>query len=297
MFEEDLEEYIYFMKIEKGLSENTIVSYRRDLIHYFNYLKQKNIDDWSKVDRFMLIDYLATLEEEGKSPNSIIRCVSSLRKFHQFLKQEKRTENDPMLHIETPKKATVLPKVLSYGEVERLINFPDTSTILGRRDRALLEMMYATGLRVSELTHLKMSDLHLDLQLIQTVGKGGKERIIPLGETARSWVEEYLALSRPFLLKKAEDSPYLFLNHRGGALTRQGVWKNLKKIVREAGIHKQVTPHTLRHSFATHLLENGADLRIVQELLGHSDISTTQIYTHISKKRLTSVYQQYHPRA
>ena len=294
---EDLEEYVYYMKIERGLSANTVESYQRDILSYLSYLVKQKIDEWDRTDRFVILNYLRVLEEEKKSPNTIIRIVSSLRKFHQFLKQEKKMQEDPMQHIDTPKKASVLPKVMSYEEVENLLTIPDVKTTLGMRDRTLLEVMYATGLRVSELTNLKMDDLRLELELIQTIGKGDKERIIPIGETAVRWLEEYLALSRPLLLKKSEESHYVFLNHRGGQLTRQGVWKNIKKIVQKAGVTKHVTPHTLRHSFATHLLENGADLRIVQELLGHSDISTTQIYTHISKKRLSKVYQEYHPRA
>ena len=202
-----------------------------------------------------------------------------------------------MLHIDTPKKAGTLPSVLSFSQVEKLLQVPNTHTHLGRRDRTILEVMYATGLRVSELTHLKLNDLHLELGLIQTVGKGNKERILPIGEQAVMWLEEYLLLTRAHLERKDEPSEWVFLNHRGGQLSRQGVWKNIRKMVQAAGIQKEVTPHTLRHSFATHLLENGADLRIVQELLGHADISTTQIYTHISKKRLQSVYQNYHPRA
>lgn len=294
---EDIEEYQYFMKIERGLSANTIESYSRDIEHYVTYLHTQHHTDWKTVDRFAVLEYLQQLKEEGKSANTIIRTVSSLRKFHQFLKQEKRMDEDPMLYVDTPKKAGKLPKVLSYKEVEILLSIPDVHSVLGRRDRTLLEVMYATGLRVSELTHLKMEDLHLELGLIQTIGKGNKERIIPVGDTAVRWLEEYLLLSRSQLEKKSTPSAYVFLNHRGGQLTRQGVWKNVRKMVQMAGIKKDVSPHTLRHSFATHILENGADLRIVQELLGHADISTTQIYTHISKKRLSAVYQQYHPRA
>ena len=292
-----MEEYQYFMTIERGLSPNTIESYSRDITHYLAYLNQRGHMGWKDVDRFVILDYLHQLKTEKKSPNTIIRVVSSLRKFHQFLKQEKRMEEDPMLYIDTPKKASTLPKVLSLQQVERLLAVPDEHTHLGRRDKTILEVMYATGLRVSELTNLKMGDLHLELGLIQTVGKGNKERILPIGDTAIQCIEEYLSLTRSQLEKKNESSEWVFLNHRGGKLSRQGVWKNIRKIVQQAGIQKEVTPHTLRHSFATHLLENGADLRIVQELLGHADISTTQIYTHISKKRLKSVYQNYHPRA
>ena len=201
-----------------------------------------------------------------------------------------------MQHIKRPKKGVQLPKTLTLEEIETLIQTPDTTTALGLRDRAVLEVMYASGLRVSELTHLKLDDLRLELGLIQTIGKGDKERIIPLGDHAIYWIEQYLEKARPELVQDSS-VPYLFLNHRGGGFSRQGIWKNLNQHVLTAGIQKNVTPHMLRHSFATHLLENGADLRIVQELLGHADISTTQIYTHVSKQRMSEVYQQYFPRA
>jgi integrase/recombinase XerD len=199
--------------------------------------------------------------------------------------------------VETPKKAKQLPTVLSTSEIERLLEVPDVTTHLGMRDRAILEMMYATGMRVSEIANLLLDDLHLSMEFIQTKGKGGKERIIPIGEIAIEWLENYLYDSRPYLEDEKKSNTYVFLNYKGGSLSRQGLWKNIKQIVADAGITKKVSPHTLRHSFATHLLENGANLRIVQELLGHSDISTTQIYTHVSKKRLSEVYDKYHPRA
>lgn len=204
-----------------------------------------------------------------------------------------------MQYVDTPKKTQRLPKTLSVAEVEKIIEMPDTTTSLGIRDRAILEVMYATGLRVTELISLKLDDLHLSLGLIQTVGKGDKERIIPLGDLAINWINEYLEKSRPELVYRSgnRDNPYLFLNYKGRQFSRQGIWKNLKIYVVQAGIQKDVTPHTLRHSFATHLLENGADLRVVQELLGHADISTTQIYTHITKQRMADVYKKYFPRA
>lgn len=295
--EDDLKEYLHFLTIERGLSKNTIESYRRDLVHYLDYLNEHQIASWNELDRYFVLSFLQQLKDEEKAAGTIIRMVSSLRKFHQFLKQERLSEIDPMLHIDTPKKAQTLPKILSMKEVEKLIETPDTNTTLGLRDRAMLEVMYATGLRVTELTELRLTDLHLSLGLIQTIGKGDKERIIPLGDLAIEWIEKYLRYSRVKLEKSGKRTPYLFLNHHGGGLTRQGVWKNLKKLVLLAGIEKEVTPHTLRHSFATHLLENGADLRVVQELLGHVDISTTQIYTHITKKRMTEVYKTHHPRA
>lgn len=294
---EDLEEYIRYLQIERGLADNTIESYKRDLNQYLVYLEKNELRDWEKIDRYTILSFMQELKETKKSSATVIRMVSSLRKFHQYLKQEQRSSVDPMLHIDTPKKAHHLPKVLSMTEVEKLIETPNTNEILGLRDRAILEVMYATGLRVTELTELKMDDLHLSLGLIQTIGKGDKERIIPIGDLAIKWIENYLKYSRNKLEKPSKRSPYLFLNHHGRKLTRQGIWKNLGALVKKAGIKKEVTPHTLRHSFATHLLENGADLRVVQELLGHSDISTTQIYTHITKQRMAKVYKTYHPRA
>ncbi|WP_313466970.1 site-specific tyrosine recombinase XerD [Carnobacterium sp.] len=295
--EEELAEYIRFLTIERGLSKNTTQSYQRDLKQYTCFLKEQKLDQWNDIDRYTVLAFLQQMKEEEKSAGTIIRMVSTLRQFHQFLKQEKISSVDPMLHIDTPKKAQTLPKILSMKEVERLIETPNTSETLGIRDRAILETMYATGLRVSELTELKLDDLHLSLGLIQTIGKGDKERIIPLGDLAIKWIETYLQHSRNRLERPNNRSSYVFLNHHGQKLTRQGIWKNLKAMVQKAGIEKEVTPHTLRHSFATHLLENGADLRTVQELLGHSDISTTQIYTHITTHRMSSVYKTYHPRA
>ncbi|MFC6348031.1 site-specific tyrosine recombinase XerD [Vagococcus carniphilus] len=295
----EIEEYLHFLKIERGLSENTIQSYRRDLKQYDLFLKERNISTLEEIDRYIVLDFLEKLRNENKSSATIIRMVSTLRKYHQFLRQERFTDNDPMQHIDTPKKVQTLPKTLSIKEVEKIIESPDTSTVLGIRDRAILEVMYATGLRVTELITLKLDDLHLSLGLLQTLGKGDKERIIPLGDVAIKWIEIYLEKSRPELNAKntKENPPFLFLNYKGEGFSRQGIWKNLKVYVVEAGIEKEVTPHTLRHSFATHLLENGADLRVVQELLGHADISTTQIYTHISKKRMADVYKTYFPRA
>lgn len=294
---EDVEEYLRFLTIERGLSKNTIESYKRDIKQYLTFIAESKITDWDQIDRYIVLSFLQNLKEQKKSAGTIIRMISCLRRFHQFLKQEQLSKGDPMLHIDTPKKAQKLPKVLSIKEVDQLIETPNTGETLGLRDRAMLEVLYATGLRVSELTDLKLDDLHLSLGLIQTIGKGDKERIIPLGDMAIEWIEKYRRYSRSKLEKEGQRSPYLFLNHHGRKLTRQGVWKNLKIIVKKAGIEKEVTPHTLRHSFATHLLENGADLRVVQELLGHSDISTTQIYTHITKQRMSSVYKTYHPRA
>ncbi|EOR84911.1 site-specific tyrosine recombinase XerD [Latilactobacillus sakei] len=289
-----IQDYLHYLKIERGLSENTRQSYRQDLKQYQQFLVSQKLTSFTE-DRFIVLGFLQAQTTAKKAQSSITRSISTLRKFYQYLAREGRIQKDPMLQIDSPKQGRHLPAVLSSEEIERLLKTPDTSTPLGLRDRAILEVLYATGLRVSELVHLKLTDLHLSLGLIQTLGKGDKERIIPIGDVAVDWINQYLERSRN-RLTKGKDSPYLFVNFHGNGLTRQGIWKNLKVIVQAAGIDKDVTPHTLRHSFATVLLENGADLRIVQELLGHSDISTTQIYTHISKKHLTEVYQRSHPR-
>lgn len=285
-----------YLLVEKGLSQNTVSSYTRDLMKFKAYLEQQKLTDF-KQDRFVILNFLATLKAQAMANNSVIRMVSSLRKFYRFLLETEQITIDPMQQVDSPKKQQHLPQVLSQAEVKRLLAVPDTTTALGIRDRTILEVLYATGLRVSELTHLKLAELHLSLGLIQTLGKGDKERLIPIGDVAIEWIKRYLETSRPTFLKAGQSEPILFLNHYGRPFTRQGIWKSLKQMVRAAGIEKDITPHTLRHSFATHLLENGADLRVVQELLGHADISTTQIYTHVSQKHLREVYDRYHPRA
>lgn len=290
-----INDYLHTLKIERGLSENSLASYGRDL-RYFAAFLQENELTLPDAAQENVRAYLESLKENGRSTRSVARLISSLRGFYQYLHQLKVIDQNPMATIDSPKPARHLPEVLSLKETERLLEAPDTTKTLGIRDRAILEVMYATGLRVSELIHIQLADLHLAEGLIVTIGKGDKERLVPLGTQAIRWVEKYLADSRPLLLKGQRD-PFLFLNFHGRPLTRQGIWKNLQQTVRNAGINKRVTPHTLRHSFATHLLENGADLRTVQDLLGHADISTTQIYTHVSKKRLSDVYHAHFPRA
>lgn len=278
------------------MSTNTVASYHNDLKKFCQYLKLNKIVSFDKVTKQVVLDFLEAQTNKKIANASILRLITSLRKFFQYLIEEKIIDSNPLLLIDTPKKKTRLPEVLSLQEVDKLLQVPDTSKALGLRDRAMLEVMYATGLRVSEIANLRLADLHLELGIIQTIGKGQKERLVPIGDVAITWVGNYLKLSRPKLLKQKRNN-YLFLNFHGSKLTRQGIWKNLKAQVRQAGIEKNVTPHTLRHSFATHILENGADLRIVQELLGHADISTTQLYTHLSKKRLSAIYNNTHPRA
>ena len=289
-------DYLHYLKVERGLSENTIASYGIDLKLFLEYLRENEIPSFKQVNKEVIVNYMQAEKNNNKANSSILRSVSSLRKFFQYLAQEKIIEKDPMLLIDTPKKKQHLPQVLTKEEVEKLLHSPNTGQVLGLRDRAMLELMYATGLRISEIINLKLEDLHLTMGTLQTLGKGHKERIVPVGDEAIKWVNRYLEEARPKLLKQKR-SNYLFLNFHGNNLTRQGVWKNLKAEVRKAGIQKNITPHTLRHSFATHILENGADLRIVQELLGHADISTTQIYTHLSNKQLADIYNHAHPRA
>ncbi len=289
-------DFIHYLRVERGLSENTLKSYQIDLENTLTFLKRSR-SSWQDVDQYDLLNYLEKLQETNKSRNTIIRNVSSLREFFSYLVQFSFIKSDPMQKIDSPKKAKTLPDVLTVKEVNKLLSMPDTSKKLGIRDRAILETLYATGLRVSELVNLKLEDLHLPMSLIQVLGKGDKERIIPLNDVAIKWINRYFDDVRDQLLSKHPDSDAVFLNAHGRHMTRQSIWQMIKKYVKLAGIKRHVTPHTLRHSFATHLLENGADLRIVQELLGHANISTTQIYTHMSRKHLNEVYQKYHPRS
>ncbi|EUJ32907.1 integrase/recombinase XerD [Listeria floridensis FSL S10-1187] len=290
--------FLHFLTVERGLASNTLTAYKRDLHFFMLYLKEEEgIDDPAKVTRQEIVSFMNYAREAGKSPRTIARYIASLRSFFHFLLHDGKVAKDPMIQIETPKQRQSLPKVLNYQDVEKLLDAPDLGTMFGVRDKAMLEVLYATGLRVSELVHLKLDDLHLNMGFIQTIGKGNKERIIPLGKTAVAALEGYLESARPKFANQKARTDFVFLNHHGKGLTRQGFWKNLKQLTMKAGITKPITPHTLRHSFATHLLENGADLRSVQELLGHADISTTQIYTHVTKARLKDVYKQYHPRA
>ncbi|USS89607.1 site-specific tyrosine recombinase XerD [Fructilactobacillus cliffordii] len=293
---EDLENYLHYLVVERGLAANSVQSYRQDLTQFIDYLQQHHLTSWGVIDQFTILSYLEREKKTGKARNSVIHSVSSLRKFFQYLMRMKVITVDPMQKIATPKRGTHLPSVLTDQEVQRLLAVPDVQKKLGLRDRAILEVLYATGLRVSELVNLKLQDLHLEMHLIQTLGKGNKERIVPIDDVAIEWLTRYLDTARSELLKQTANA-YVFLNAHGHQLSRQSVWKMLKQMAVAAVIQKNITPHTLRHTFATHLLENGADLRTVQELLGHADISTTQIYTHVSHEHLTHEYQKYHPRA
>lgn len=292
-----IEDFLHFIIVEKGLAQNTIDSYKRDLTKYTNYLMNvEQVTSLNRVTRIVIMNYLFFLREQGLASTTIARTIASIRSFHQFLLREKETTNDPSLHIESPKQERKLPKVLSSEEVDALLSAPSSSTPYDYRNKAMLELLYATGIRVSELCSLKLQDVHLAMGFIRCVGKGNKERIIPIGKLATEELTRYISFARASLMKKKRHD-FLFVNHHGESLSRQGFWKILKKISKEAKIEKELTPHTLRHSFATHLLENGADLRAVQEMLGHVDISTTQIYTHVTKTRLKDVYANFHPRA
>jgi integrase/recombinase XerD len=292
-----LEDYLHFLKIERQLSENTITSYQRDLLEYIGSLQRQGKETIETIDRPDILSHLHNLKENGKSSRTISRHISSIRSFHQFLLREKVVTGDPTVHLELPKLEQKLPRVLSTVEIDRLIDAPDRSKPQGVRDHSLLEILYGTGMRVSELIGLNMDDIHLTMGFVRVFGKGGKERIIPLGGKAINACNNYVNEARPGFIAKQKGTNALFVNMRGTRLTRQGCWKLLKEHAVKAGIQKELTPHILRHSFATHLIENGADLRAVQEMLGHSDISTTQIYTHVSRSRLKEVYVKFHPRA
>ncbi len=291
-----IEDYLRYSQIERGLSENTITAYRQDLYEFLDFIKEEGMTSWP-IKAVDIDAFLARQRDLDKATSSISRMISSLRKFYQWLARQDIQKINPMLEIDPPKKEHRLPVALTEEEVTTLLKQPDVDKKLGLRDRALLETMYATGIRVSELINLKLKDLHEDLKLVKVLGKGSKERLIPISEVALSWIKRYEKKVRdPLLLQKNKSSEFIFLNNRGEALTRQAVWQIIKRYCKMAGIEKDVTPHTLRHTFATHLLENGADLRVVQEILGHSDISTTQIYTNLTQKHILQVYKKTHPR-
>ena len=291
-----IEEYLKFIQIEKGLSENTIGAYLRDLKKYQLYMQEQKIAHIDFIDRQTIQECLGSLIDQGASAKSIARFISTIRSFHQFALREKYAAKDPTVLIETPKYEKKLPDVLDVEEVIQLLETPDLTKNNGYRDRTILELLYATGMRVTELIQIEIDDVNLIMGFVKVFGKGNKERIIPLGDTVIEYLDTYINNVRSQLLKKTVTN-VLFLNLHGRPLTRQGIWKLIKQYGLRANITKTLTPHTLRHSFATHLLENGADLRAVQEMLGHSDISTTQLYTHVSKTQIRQMYNQFHPRA
>lgn len=297
-----LERHGEHLLLEKGASQNTIDSYRLDLRRYAEWLGRHGVERIDQVATGHVREHLGTLTELGMSPASIARTLSAVRGLHRYAMQEGEAGEDPTEHLSPPRRTRTLPDVLTPGEVARIIEAPDASDPIGNpygmRDRALLETLYATGLRVSELRELAISRLHFDLDLVRVIGKGNKERLVPIGRTAQEWVERYRREARPQLTAKGRAThDTLFLNSRGGSLSRNAVWKITRRYAEEAGVERDVYPHIFRHSFATHLLEGGADLRAVQEMLGHEDITTTQIYTHVDREHLRQIHHQHHPRA
>jgi integrase/recombinase XerD len=290
-----LDNYLNYLAVERGLATNTLDAYGRDLARYLEYLEINQITALENISAAVVLRFLSHLKGNGLSPRSRARTLAALRTFHKFLVREKITTDNPTDQVVSPKSLAALPHTLSPLEVENLLASPKGESPLAWRDRAMLEIIYATGLRVSELVSLKLSDLQMDVGYLTAFGKRSKQRIVPLGETAIASLQDYLQYGRPGL-DKQRGSHFLFLNRSGEGLTRQGFWKIIKRRALEGGITRSITPHTMRHSFATHLLENGADLRSVQAMLGHADISTTQIYTHVTRERLRKIHAQHHPR-
>ena len=291
-----IDEYLAVLKLEKNLSDNSVSSYKSDLTRLLNYLEDGKIKDYSEIDHTTISKFLQVLKNNGLTGSSASRYLSSLRGFFSYLYANGYILKDPTERVSSAKVTRKLPEVLSFNEIDKILEQPDTKDKLGLRDKAILELFYSSGLRVSELIDLKISDLFLDDEVIRVLGKGSKQRIVPIGSSAINWLNEYMLKSRPSLEQRLKSKNYIFLNSRGSKLSRMGVWKIVERYVKEAGIKKEVHPHTFRHSFATHLLEGGADLRSVQEMLGHSDISTTQIYTHIDREYIKQVHKDFHPR-
>lgn len=290
-----LDRFLHYLIVEKGLSKNTIEAYSHGLNRFLNYLRGKGTEEVREISKFDIREFLLFLKRKGLSSKTLARNLVSIRVFLRFLTEESILSANPAEEIESPKTAKTLPEILSLEEVETLLEQPDPQIPQGMRDRAMLEMLYATGMRVSELTRLQVNHVHLDAGYVLVYGKGSKERIVPIGNEAIKWARRYMGETRERLLKKRE-SPFLFVNRSGKPMSRQYFWKSIKAYGRRAGIRKRITPHLLRHSFASHLLERGADLRSVQLMLGHADISTTQIYTHVTGERLKKIHQRYHPR-
>ena len=295
MLDNLVDQYINYLLIEKGLSDNTIESYSSDLALYLEFLKKNGIKNISDAGTAVMLKHLAALRDAGLGAKSRTRHLITLRGFYRFLVQEKIVKHNPSKIINLPKSVLKLPDVLSVEEVKKLLNICDTKKPKGIRDAAMIELLYAAGLRVSELVNVKLQNVNMEAGFVRVFGKGSKERVVPIGLYAKEKIDHYIKSSRPMLLKNMI-SQYLFIARAGKPMTRQGFWKQLKKYGRVAGIKKRITPHSLRHSFASHLLDGGADLRAVQVMLGHVDISTTQIYTHVARKRLKEMHEKYHPR-
>lgn len=290
-----VQKFVHFLEKDKRLSLNTLQSYRRDIEQYIAYLNAINLRNISNTNKTTVIAYLLHLQKKGRATSTISRNLASIRSFYQYITKSKVIEQDPTSELESPKVEKKLPQILSTQEVELLLDQPKCVDLKGYRDKAMLELLYATGIRVSELISLNVSDVNLEMGFIRC-NKGSRERVIPIGSIAVAAIQDYLDKARGLLIQK-NDEKALFVNINGGRLTRQGFWKIIKLYKNQAKINKDITPHTLRHSFAAHLLENGADLRSIQEMLGHSDISSTQIYAQIAKNKIKEVYKKTHPRA
>jgi len=291
-----LDQFLNHLSLEVGLSANTIDSYGRDLKRYIKFLQERKVDSVDKITGKYITDLIVLMSKMGLRPSSIARNLTSIRSFHKFLVTEGYSDSNPAGALESPKLWRKLPTVLNVKEIEKLLDKPTEDDPLSLRDKAILEFLYATGVRISELIKIKRKDVLSEVELVRVTGKGQKERIIPVGKIALGSVKRYLQEARPKLAKQNSED-FLFLNRRGGPFSRMGLWKILRKYVTQAGIKKKVSPHTIRHSFATHLLKAGADLRAVQEMLGHADISTTQIYTHLDREYLKQEHRDYHPRS
>ena len=291
-----IKEYLTILRFEKNLSENTVKSYETDLKKILLYFQENKINDYNDVTAELISKFFERQRNEGIDSATVARYMSSIKGFWEYLETNKYVEKNPTDKLVSVKKSRKLPSVLSVEEVDRILNAPDNKDLLGLRDKAILELFYSSGLRVSELINLKISDLFFADEVIRVFGKGSKERVVPIGSSAMKWIAEYMKSSRPLLEKKNKSENFLFLNKRGTKLSRMWIWKIFSQYSKEAGIKKEIHPHTFRHSFATHLLEGGADLRAVQEMLGHTDISVTQIYTHIDITYIREVVHQYHPR-
>jgi integrase/recombinase XerD len=289
------DQYLNYLRIEKGLSKKTIESYSADIARYLNFLKTEKVKNIRDAGTPFILKYLIVLREEGLSARSRARHLVTLRGLYRFLSKEGILEHDAARLVDLPRIGLKLPDVMSIKEVEQLIDIPDTGKATGLRDSSMLELLYAAGLRVSELVNLKLQDVNTEAGFIRILGKGSKERVVPIGLYAKQKIDAYVKTARPLLLKH-HTSRYLFIARAGKPMTRQAFWKLLKRYALQGGIKKNITPHSLRHSFASHLLEGGADLRAVQEMLGHADISTTQIYTHITREHLRKIHEKFHPR-
>ncbi len=290
-----LTDFFDHLAVEQNLSPHTLDAYRRDLTRYHEFMESLGLRESAEIDRKHISEYIRSLDRLGLSPKSLARNLSAIRTMNRFLMEEEIIQTDPAEYVDLPKMPKHLPSVLDVGEIEEILKQPDTRTELGIRDRAMIETLYACGLRISELLTLKKSHVNLPEKFLRVLGKGSKERLVPMGEQAVDWVRKYDELVRGHCVTR-ESADVQFLNAHGRKMSRMGFWKILRKYLDQAGIQKEVTPHTFRHSFATHLLEGGADLRVVQELLGHADISTTQIYTHVDREYLKEVHKSYHPR-